>query len=439
MMHNKYGFNPRKCNSASSMSSCVEREMSKVILVLPTKLDHVEIVEQTVTGGFSSVNTRLAFDTQISLPNLEDKTNLENIPLNKDFNIKVVYNLKLDDKKAEKKRVLTKILKLDENNQYGYGNTKPLPTGFIKDDSDISWETFNLLLEKVNFENKIGHLFVVDIVFDSEYATEKELVYNEIYKPKIEKQKIIDPSKRSVYQLLEQYVEATNYNTLAYWATKKSHATMLKKKFLPMYLEHLAFVIKRAGWKVTKIHAHLTFEQKRFKEKFILMNQKSRQLSKNNIEKDFYKLMNNSNFGYDCRNNLDNCEFVPIFDELKEITYINRYFNFFDPRVSKFVTGDLIWQQIEETYNDKLIKLDKEDKFYAIKLNSLKAKRMSDLDTADNFDKKIKKIRRLNLIDYTKRKDEALRDQKIKSLIDFDEEYCSSIRSLAVKKALKWI
>ena len=50
-----------------------------------------------------------------------------------------------------------------------------------------------------------------------------------------------------------------------------------------MYLEHLAFVIKTVGWKVTKIHAHLTFEQKRFKEKFILMNQKSRQLSKNNI------------------------------------------------------------------------------------------------------------------------------------------------------------
>ena len=37
-----------------------------------------------------------------------------------------------------------------------------------------------------------------------------------------------------------------------------------------MYLVHLAFVIKRAGWKVTKIHAHLTFEQKRFKEKFVI-------------------------------------------------------------------------------------------------------------------------------------------------------------------------
>ena len=73
-----------------------------------------------------------------------------------------------------------------------------------------------------------------------------------------------------------------------------------------MYLEHLAFVIKRAGQKVTKIRAHLTSEQRRFKKKFILINQKSRQESKNNIEKVFYKLMNNFNFGYDCRNNIGN-------------------------------------------------------------------------------------------------------------------------------------
>ena len=41
------------------------------------------------------------------------------------------------------------------------------------------------------------------------------------------------------------------------------------------------------------------------------------------------------------------------------------------------------------------------------------------------------------MIDYAKEKDEALTDQKIKTLIDFDEEYCSSIRSLAVKKSVK--
>ena len=201
------------------MSGCIEREMSRVILALPTKLDHAEIFEQTVTGGFGSVNTRLASDTQILLPNLDDKTNLENDPLNKDFNYEVVYNLKLDGKKAEKKRFITKILKLDENNQYGHGMSKPLPTGCIKDDSYSSWTTFNLLLEKVNFEDKIGHLFVVNIVFDSDNATEKELAYNEIYRPIIEKQTIIDPCERSVYQLVVQYFEGTNGNPLAYRGT----------------------------------------------------------------------------------------------------------------------------------------------------------------------------------------------------------------------------
>ena len=64
-----------------------------------------------------------------------------------------------------------------------------------------------------------------------------------------------------------------------------------------MYLEDLVFCIKRAGWKVTKINSQLTFVQKRCKQQYILMNQKSREQSKNNVEKDFYKLINNSNFG----------------------------------------------------------------------------------------------------------------------------------------------
>ena len=37
------------------------------------------------------------------------------------------------------------------------------------------------------------------------------------------------------------------------------------------------------------------------------MNKRSRQNAKNFSEKDFYKIMNNSNFGYECRNNLVNC------------------------------------------------------------------------------------------------------------------------------------
>ena len=76
------------------MSGCVEREMSKIILALPTKYDHVEILEQTVIGGFSSVNTRLAFDSLVLLPDLTNNIDLENNPMNKSFNYKVAYGLK---------------------------------------------------------------------------------------------------------------------------------------------------------------------------------------------------------------------------------------------------------------------------------------------------------------------------------------------------------
>ena len=103
----------------------------------------------------------MAFDSQILLPNLSNQSNLQDLT-NKNLNYKVVYNLKMNNEKV-KKRIITKILKLDVNNQYGMAMTKPLPTGCIKDDKDISWETFNFLLETVSFEDKIGHLYTVDI------------------------------------------------------------------------------------------------------------------------------------------------------------------------------------------------------------------------------------------------------------------------------------
>ena len=77
-----------------------------------------------------------------------------------------------------------------------------------------------------------------------------------------------------------------------------------------------------------------------------------------------------------------------ILDELKELTYIERYHNIFDPKISEFVTSDLIKQNIEATYNDKLIKLDKEDKFYQIKLDTLNTKRLTNLEAANSFDNK---------------------------------------------------
>ena len=104
-----------------------------------------------------------------------------------------------------KKRIITKIIKFDENNQYGFAMTRPVPTGCIKQNISPSWLEFNLLIEKVSLEDSIGHLFVVDIEFDEKNASEKQYMYNEIFPPIIEKQKILDANERSLFQLLESF------------------------------------------------------------------------------------------------------------------------------------------------------------------------------------------------------------------------------------------
>ena len=73
------------------------------------------VFEIALISGFSCVNTRLAFDSQILLPKNERD----------DF--KLIYNIKTSAGIKEKKRVATKILKMDKNNQYGDVMTKALP------------------------------------------------------------------------------------------------------------------------------------------------------------------------------------------------------------------------------------------------------------------------------------------------------------------------
>ena len=45
-----------------------------------------------------------------------------------------------------------------------------------------------------------------------------------------------------------------------------------------------------------------------------------------------------------------------------------------------------------------------------------------------------KQKRKRTIVDYLDRKEEAYKNNKIKSLIDFDEEQTNSIKSLAVEK-----
>ena len=92
--------------------------------------------------------------------------------------------------------------------------------------------------------------------------------------------------------------EKNKLNSFPY--NSKTHSTLKEKKFVLLYAEDLHFLITRAGLRVTHIYEHYTFEQAKFKKDFVIMNPKSRQTATSSVEKDFYKLLNNSNFGIDC-------------------------------------------------------------------------------------------------------------------------------------------
>ena len=390
---------------------------------------------------FTCINNRLGFDTEVLLPNL-NKGEYSEMNIDKSFqsyknqDFKLGYNIKLDNEEvSSQRRVISKIIKFDENNQYGFAMTKPMPVGAIKD-KDPSWTECNILFEKVSLNDKKGHIFIVDIEFDHEHATDRQIMYNEILPPFIEKNTKIEANKRSVYQLLELYSEDKNGNPNKYKISPKAHANTLSKKFIPLYLEEIKFGVLRWGWKVTKLLKHYYFDQERCKKNFILMNQKARQEASDKVESDFCKLLNSANFGYDCRNNLDNCFFEPITDEIREMSFIKKYHsNLYDESIRPFVTSQVLSEDIQERYNNGKQLIKDDDKFYAAKIRSLENRRHAETEALEAFKRKEKKYhRKTRLYSYVDRLDVANKNDKVKSIIDFSDQDAASIKVLAVKK-----
>ena len=65
------------------------------------------------------------------------------------------------------------------------------------------------------------------------------------------------------------------------------------------------------------------------------MNWVSLQNAGASLEKDFYKLMRNANCGYGCRNNIGNCKFTVLYNEMEEVSYIQKYVSLLFNKVYK--------------------------------------------------------------------------------------------------------
>ena len=131
-------------------------------------------------------------------------------------------------------RFSSKVIKMDENNQYGFGMTKPLPYGVIKKKKILpTLEELEQILNNVTLDNKLGHLFVVDIGFDK--VNEKTRLFNDFYPPIFEKNKKIEPYERSCAQIMcaMQMTSKGKMSTLQH--TAKTHTTLSQKKKKSLY------------------------------------------------------------------------------------------------------------------------------------------------------------------------------------------------------------
>ena len=169
------------------------------------------------------------------------------------------------------------------------------------------------------------------------------------------------------------------------------------------------------------------------------MNQNARKTAKTKVEKDFYKLLNNSNFGNDCRNNIGNCTLELIYDGPEELAYIKKFTDLFhNPKFKEFFTLELFKKQVEDEFQQKLERLEVEDEFYLALLESIEITKDEKLEAIDSFERKKKRNKKtyfnrkkLNFIETQIEDSNDLRKNKM--TIEFSDTKSSLVKHIAVK------
>ena len=167
-------------------------------------------------------------------------------------------------KKFNKKKLNKFLMYLDANNLYGWAESQKLPThGFKWLTSGEMEKLFNNQIVQV--WEKIPCILEVDL----EYPKKLHDLHND-------------------YPLCPERVKCGNVEKLI--------PNLRDKKNYVIHYKNLIQCLK-LGMKLKKIHRGIKFVESEFMKSYIDTNTKLRAQAKNNFEKDFFKLMNNSVFG----------------------------------------------------------------------------------------------------------------------------------------------
>ena len=255
-----YGLDPVHYYTAPGLAWDAMLKMTKINLELLSDVDMLLMVEKGIRGGISIISNRYG------------KANNKYM---KDFN---------------KLELIKFLIYLDANNLYGWAMLQKLPTHNFK------WMT-NQEIENI-FNNQIVQVWektpcILEV--DLEYPEELHDRHND-------------------YPLCPERVECDH-------GVKKLIPNLRDKNNYVIHYKNLMQCL-RLGMKLKKIHRGIKFIESDFMSSYIKMNVNLRTQAKNNFEKDFYKLMNNSVFGKTMENirNRVNIKLVNTEEQFKKLT-----------------------------------------------------------------------------------------------------------------------
>ena len=255
-----YGLDPVYYYTSPGLAWDAMLKMTGVNLELLSDVDKLLMIEKGIRGGISMISNRYG------------KANNKYM---KDFN---------------KKKLSKYLMYVDANNLYGWAMSQKLPVHSFKWMSNKEIENlFNNQIVQV--WEKTPCILEVDLI----YPEELHDLHNDY--PLCPERVECD---RGVKKLIPNLRDKNNY--------------VVHYKTLMQYLS--------LGMKLKKIHRGIKFIEDDFLKPYIDKNTNLRAQAKNNFEKDFFKLMNNSVFGKTIENirNRVNVKLVNTGEQFKKLT-----------------------------------------------------------------------------------------------------------------------
>lgn len=245
-----YGLDPVHFFSAPSLAFQASLKKSKAKLELLSDIDMYLFVERAKRGGICMISNRYA---------------KANNPYVKDY-----------EPTADK----SYIMYLDANNLYGWAMSQPLPV------SEFEWCSMALEDIMAMGDNDEYGCFVE---VDMEIPVKLHDLMNDY--PLAPERMAIDKSMLSPFA-------SSMYSELGMSGKpcEKLVPNLLPKKSYIAHYRNLQYYVK-LGLEVTAVKRVLKFKQSPWLKSYIDFNTTQRSLSKNDFEKDFFKLMNNAVFG----------------------------------------------------------------------------------------------------------------------------------------------